>query len=220
MPDKHDTMPQFSGPQKISQNPRKFTSGEIKTRWSRHNHKFNPIKTNRYNTLDVNSPQMNKINIIQPIPKRTCDHLADTCTYCRYEAPHPSPIPSDWSSEGWDGDKAKGRGQRLLIDLNFPKLDQKQMTDLEILKELPIQNLDIQEDRQEEEKFAEITNSLVMPPEAVAEMQMTEKMEEIEWENIIEEKDIEELTDQELRLQRDEEEYSIYVAGISEEEKK
>ena len=43
-------------------------------------------------------------------------------------------------------------------------------------------------------------------------------MEETEWENIIEEKDIEELTDQELRLQKDEEEYSIYIAGISEEE--
>ena len=120
-----------------------------------------------------------------------------------------------------DGDKGKRREQRSLIDLNFSKLDQKQMTDLDILKELLIQNLDIQEDRQEEQKSPEITNTLVPPSEAAAVMPMmekTEKMEEMEWENIIEEKEVEELTDQELRLQKDEEEYSIYVAGISEEE--
>ena len=128
-----------------------------------------------------------------------------------YEAPHPSPIPLDWSSEDWDGDKAKRREQKSLTDLTFPKLEQKQMMDLDILKELPIQNLDIQEDRQEEEKLPEITDSLVPPSEAAAVMPMTEKMrkiEETEWENIIEEKAIEELTQQELRLQKDEEEYS------------
>ena len=43
-------------------------------------------------------------------------------------------------------------------------------------------------------------------------------MEEMEWESIIEEKDAEGLIDQELKLQKDEEEYSIYIAGISEEE--
>ena len=41
------TMPQFSIPQIPSQNPRKHTSGKIRTRWSRYNHQFNPIKTNR-----------------------------------------------------------------------------------------------------------------------------------------------------------------------------
>ena len=43
-------------------------------------------------------------------------------------------------------------------------------------------------------------------------------MEEMEWESIIEEKDTEGLTDQEQKLQKDEEEYTIYIAGISEEE--
>ena len=101
------TTPQFSAPQKPSWNPRKCTSGKIRTRWSRCNHQFNPIKTNKYNTLDVNLTEMNKINIIQPAPKRACDCSVDTCTYCRYEAPHPSPIPSDWLSGDWDDEKTK-----------------------------------------------------------------------------------------------------------------
>ena len=95
------------------------------------------------------------------------------------------------------------------------------MMDLDILKELPIQNLNIQKDRKEEEKLPEIRDSLVPPSEVAVATPMTEKMEkteETEWESITEEKDVEELTDQELMLQKDKEEYSIYVAGISEEE--
>ena len=180
-----------------------------------HNHWFNLIKTNRYNTLDVNSTDMNKINIIQPVPKRACDHSADTCTYCKYEAPHHSLIPSDWLSEDWDDEKAKARKQRSLIDLNFPKLDQRQVMDSDILKELPIQNLNIQKDGKEEEKLPEITDTLVPPAEVAA---ATLMMEEMEWEGIIEEKDTERLTDQEQKLQKYKEEYAIYIAGISEEE--
>ena len=62
-------MPQFSTPQKPSKNPRKHASGKIRNRWSRHNHQFNPIKTNRYNILNTNLTDMNKIDIIQPVPK-------------------------------------------------------------------------------------------------------------------------------------------------------
>ena len=208
-------MPQFFAPQKPSQNPRKCTSDKIRTRWFRHNHWFKLIKTKRYNTLDMNLTDMNKINIIQTVPKRACDHSVDTCTYCNYKAPHPSPIPSDWLSEDWDGEKARVREQRSLIDLNFPKLDQRKMKDSEILKELPIQNLNIQEDRKEEEKSPEITDTLVLPSEVAA---VTLMMEETEWDSIIEEKDAEGMTDQEQKLQKDEEEYAIYVAGISKEE--
>ena len=137
---------------------------------------------------------MNKINIMQPDPRRACDHSADTCTYYRYEAPHPSSIPSDWSSEDWDGEEAKAREDRMLTDLNFPKVDQRQMTDSDILKELLIQNLNIQEERKEEETLPGITDTLITLAEAAA---VTPKMEEMGWESIIEEKDTEELTNQE-----------------------
>ena len=46
-------IPQFSAPQKPSQTPENVPQA-IRNRWSRCNHWFNPIKTNRYNTLNVN----------------------------------------------------------------------------------------------------------------------------------------------------------------------
>ena len=41
------------------------------------------------------------------------------CTYCKYDAPHPPTTPSDWSSEDWDGNKAKAREQHPLLDFSF-----------------------------------------------------------------------------------------------------
>ena len=73
-------MPQFSTPQKPSQNPRNHASGKIRNRWSRHNHQFNPIKINRYITLNTNLMDMNKNDIIQPV----CEHSSVTCSYCKY----------------------------------------------------------------------------------------------------------------------------------------
>ena len=40
------------------------------------------------------------------------------CTYYKYDAPHPSTTLSDWSSEDWDGKKAKAREQYPLLDFN------------------------------------------------------------------------------------------------------
>ena len=87
---------------------------------------FNPIRTNRYNTLDTKPNNMNKIDIVQPTPKRACESSDSSCTYCKYEAPHPSPEPSDWSSEDWIGEKAKAREQKSLIDFMPPKQDSNQ----------------------------------------------------------------------------------------------
>ena len=114
-------MPQFSGPPKPSQSPSKCAPDKTRTRWSNHNHLFNHIKINRYNMLGMSSMDMNKINIIQPTPKRACECLGATCSYCKHEPPHPSPVHSDWSSEDWDSEKAKAREQKSLIDFKPPK---------------------------------------------------------------------------------------------------
>ena len=53
--------------------PQKMQLRQNRNRWSRHNHQFNPIKTNRYKTLNANLTDMNKINIIQPVPKKACE---------------------------------------------------------------------------------------------------------------------------------------------------
>ena len=39
--------------------------------------------------------------------------------YCQFDAPHPSATLSDWSSEDWDGDKAKAREQCPLLDFKI-----------------------------------------------------------------------------------------------------
>ena len=80
---------------------------------------------------------MNKIDIVQPTPKIACGCSDDSCTYYKYEAPHPSPEPLDWSSEDWDGKKAKAREQKSLTDFTPPKLDtDQQMTDVMVDKKL------------------------------------------------------------------------------------
>ena len=66
---------------------------------------------------------MNKIDIVQPTPRRSCKHLGTTCSNCKHEAPNPSPIQSDWSSEDWDDEKAKAREQKSLIDFDPSKPD-------------------------------------------------------------------------------------------------
>ena len=39
--------------------------------------------------------------------------------YCQFNAPHPTATPSDWSSEDWDGQKAKASEQCPLFDFNI-----------------------------------------------------------------------------------------------------
>ena len=155
--------PQFSTPQKRKKNSRKYASGKIRNRWYRCNHWFNLIKTNSYNTLGVNPMDMNKIDIVQPAPKRACECFGATCSYCKHEALHPSPIQLDWSHEDWDGEKAKTREQKSLIDFDPPKLDSKQTPNLETADNLPVQNLSIHED-----KIEEVTDALIPPLEAMA----------------------------------------------------
>ena len=84
---------------------------------------------------------------------------------------------------------------------------------LETADDLPIQNLSIHEDQREEE-LPDITDALIPPPETSAATPVTEV---IKPENIAEENNGG-LTDQEQRLQREEEEYAIYIKILSDEE--
>ena len=106
----------FSAP---TQSKCKCTSGKTRTRWSNERHHFNPIKMDRYNTQDHDMTDYNKIDIVQPTPKRLCTKTSNGCMYCKFNAPHPSVIPSDSSSEDWDGRKAKAREQRPHLDFNY-----------------------------------------------------------------------------------------------------
>ena len=59
----------FSAP---TQPKHKHTSGKTRTRWSNWRHHLNPIKMDRYNTQDCDMTDYNKIDIVQPTPKRLC----------------------------------------------------------------------------------------------------------------------------------------------------
>ena len=52
-----------------------------------------------------------------PNPKRLHMGTLKECTYCKFNAPH----PSDWSSEDRDGNKAKAREQKPLFDFKLPE---------------------------------------------------------------------------------------------------
>ena len=200
---------QFSTPPKTSRNLRKCAIGKIRTRWSKRNHWFNPIKTNRYNTMGAKTMDMNKIDIIKPTPRKACKCYGPTCSYCRQNAPYLSPIHSDWSSEDWDGDKAKGKEQKSLNDIETPKqkMDMEKVTDMD---EVPFHKLKLGQDEKREGKPLEVTESLVPPPSDSANAEGTTRDEE------------EGLMEVEVKLQKEEEKFEmydkIYMGLLSEEE--
>ena len=202
-------MVQFSTPPKMPRNSRKCAIGKIRTRWSNRNQRFNPIKTNRYKTMDTKMTDMNKIDIIKPTARRVCECFGLTCSYCRQDTPHPCPIYSDWSSKDWDGDKTKARDKKSLIDFETPKqkMDTEKVTDID---EVPFHKLNLGQDEQKEGEPLEVTESLVLSPSDSANMEGTTKDEE------------EGLMKVEVRLQREEEKFEmydkIYVGLLSKEE--
>ena len=71
--DLNNAMLYFSAPPKPKHNPRKHAPGKTRTRWSNQRHRFNPMKTDRFNTHDSDSSDWNKLAMIKPTPKRLCN---------------------------------------------------------------------------------------------------------------------------------------------------
>ena len=67
--DSNNAMSYFSALPKPRHNLRKHAPGTIRTRWSNQRHRFNPIKTDRFNTHDTDSSDWNKLDIVQPTPR-------------------------------------------------------------------------------------------------------------------------------------------------------
>ena len=160
--------------------------------------------------MDKQVSNLNKINIVAPTPKKGCNGFSLSCSYCKQGAQHPSPQNSDWSSEDWDGNKAKTKEQnKSLIDLSDPK----PKTDMEWtmdIDERPFNELQIGQDDSKDEPL-EVTESLVPTP------QVTETSDDT-----AENTDEEELTEAERKLQREEEKHDmfdrIYMSQLSDEE--
>ena len=75
---------QFSAPPKMPRNPRKKTTGKIRTRWSGRN-RFNHIKTRRPNTPETKVLYLDKLNtdIKASVPTKSCDRCGLSCSYCK-----------------------------------------------------------------------------------------------------------------------------------------
>ena len=142
------------------------------------------------------------------------------CTYCKYDAPHPLTTLSDWSSEDWDGEKAKAREQCPLLDF---KLLEKQLQ--QTLQD-PIQDIsqDTLDDHMVEKSLTKDLQALTLKEDVdkqnLADAQVT-KLEELEDNNKVGETKHETLvlkykmTKQELWLQEEEEKYKVYISKFS-----
>ena len=87
--DNNNAMLYISAPPKPKHNPRKHASGKTRTRWSNQRHRFNLIKTDRFHTHDSDSSDWNKLDMIQPTPKRLYNQSSKDCTYYANNSPHP-----------------------------------------------------------------------------------------------------------------------------------
>ena len=68
---------------------------------------------------DSDLTDLNKIDIIQPTPRDSALELSKGVYTVGLMLHIPPQPPSDWSSEDWDGKKAKAKEQRLLIDFKL-----------------------------------------------------------------------------------------------------
>ena len=160
--------------------------------------------------MNTETMDMNKIDIIKPTPKRACECFDPTCLCCRQDIPHPSSVHSDWSSKDWDGDKAKVKEQKSLIDFDVhtEKMNMEQTMDID---QVPFHKLNFGQDNLREKEPLEVMQSLVPLPSDPANVGATTKDETEEGQ-----------MDMEIRLQKEAEKFEmydrIYVGQLSEEE--
>ena len=162
--------------------------------------------------MNTKPTDMNKIDIVQPTPRKVCEYSSPSCSYCKHEAHIPFHYTLTGQVEDWDSDKAKAKEQKSLIDFKSPKQDNDRETDQQTdtgkvtdVDGIPFQNLTLGQDKLKEEPL-EVTDSLVPKPVALV----------IADDNT--EKTNGGLMEQELRLQKEEEYDRIYVSLSSEEE--
>ena len=108
--------------------------------------------------MNTERTDMNKIDIIKPTPGKACEHFDLTCSYCRQDTPHSSPIHSASSSEDWNGNKAKAKEQKSLIDFEVPK-QKTNMEQITGIDEVPFHKLNLGQNEQKEKEPLEMMQS-------------------------------------------------------------
>ena len=160
--------------------------------------------------MNTEMMDMNKIDIIKPTQRKACEQFGLTCSYCRQYAPHPFPVHSDWSGKDWDGEKAKAKEQKSLIncEASTQRMNKEQTMDV---GEVPFHKLNLGHNKQKEKEPLEVTQSLVPQPSDPVNIEVTAK-------DATEEGQM----DMEIRLQKEAEKFEIYeriyVGQLSKEE--
>ena len=140
----------------------------------------------------------------------------------------PSPVLSDWSSEDWDGEKTKAKEQKSLVDFMLPKQDTDPQTMEVMADDIPFSKLTIQSDDPGKNPV-EVMNALIPSMGAAAETLAADisvaKTPEAEASAMDTAKSdnstkthYEVLSEQELRMQREEEKYVLFIGILGEEE--
>ena len=145
--------------------------------------------------------------------------MHEECTYCKYDTPHPSTTPSDWSSEDWDGKKAKAREQCPLLDFNLLEKqlqktlqDTKQDVPQDVLNDSSVEmdltkglhDLTLKEDID----IQNLMDTLAPLPESLERKSKTEDA------NDDTSKSNYKMTKQECQLQEEEGKYEIYMSNF------
>ena len=199
----------------------RHTLGKTRAKWSNQRNCFNPMKMEWYNSEDQDTTNFSKINIVKPTPNRLCTRTSKGCMYCKFNAPYPSVTLSDWCSEDWDGDKAKPREERPL--LNFKLLEQQiQKTLQDTTQDVPqdtTHNATV--DKQETDLIDRIQyltlelkqgiqylTDILDPPQDALEAKCKEEDRRDDPTTT----PTYEMTDQEIQLQHEEEKYGIYMS--------
>ena len=169
---------------------------------------------NRFNTLGTSLTSDNKISIIRPTSQKACKCFGAMCSFSRQQAPHPSPVQSDWPSEDWDGNKARTREQQSLSNFDIAKSETDKQT-LYLVDTLPFQKMTI-EMNELEDKTLEVSNTLVpLQEKGAIRITLSENVIKLDG---TEEANKEGLIEHELHLQREEEKYALYIGILSPEE--
>ena len=136
--------------------------------------------------------------------------LGTTCLFCRQQVPHPLLDQSDWSTEDWDGDQAKARKQNPIVKFDIPRPKSDNST-LNLVDSLPFQGLTIGTD-EPDEKALEVS-TIPIPPTEPGAVGTIPKDDQAKLIPIPEEEG--EITEQELRMQKEEERYNFYISQLS-----
>ena len=73
----------------------------------------------------MKTSELDKVAINVLIPKKACSSFSLLCSYCQQGAVDPLPQEWDWSSEDWEGTKAKAsvKGQNCWCTKQGCRLD-------------------------------------------------------------------------------------------------